>query len=146
MKTFFKTFFSVTILTFAFFGCSKSADATTTNTTVVDGFSWSVNGSSTKKSLVGYHNLQGAAINLFAVNPSTVFEINLTNKAPGTYNLGNGNGFYYNFSTTENLISPTSGSVTITSYTNSKATGTFSVSGNGTGVTAVSGTFTNIPL
>ena len=85
-------------------------------------------------------------MNLFATPNGTIFELNLTGSTPGTYALGGGNGIYYNYSLTENLTNPTSGSVTITSFANNKVSGTFTASGTGTGVTSVSGTFTNIGL
>ncbi len=85
-------------------------------------------------------------MNLFATPSGTVFEINLTGSTPGTYTLGSGNALYYNFSATENLTNPTSGSVVITSFANNKASGTFTATGTGVGVTTISGTFANIGL
>ena len=130
--------------------CSKDDDAApipTPVTPVANGFVWSINGeTATKNTAVANYNLQGSAMNLFATPSGTVFEINLTGSTPGTYTLGNGNALYYNYSSTENLISPTSGSVTITSFANNKASGTFTATGTGTGVTSISGSFTNIVL
>ena len=112
-----------------------------------NGFVWKINGATTtKNTLTANYNLQGTAMNLFATPSGTVFEINLTGSTPGTYNIGSGNAIYYNFSTTENLVNPTSGSVTITSFANNKVSGTFTASGTGVGVTSISGTFTNIGL
>lgn len=111
------------------------------------GFVWSINGqTTTKNTSVANYNLQGTAMNLFATPSGTVFEINLTGSTPGTYTLGNGNGLYYNFSSTENLTNPTSGTVVITSFANNKVSGTFTATGTGTGVTSISGTFTNVGL
>ena len=112
-----------------------------------NGFTWTINGATaSKNTLTANYNLQGTAMNLFATPSGTVFEINLTGSTPGTYNLGGGNGFYYNYSSTENLTNPDTGSITITSFANNKASGTFSLTGVGVGVTSISGTFTNIGL
>jgi hypothetical protein len=130
--------------------CSKDDDAALTPTPVTpvaNGFVWSINGeTATKNTAVANYNLQSSAMNLFATPSGTVFEINLTGSTPGTYTLGNGNALYYNYSSTENLISPTSGSVTITSFANNKASGNFTATGTGTGVVSISGNFTNIGL
>ena len=112
-----------------------------------NGFVWKINGdAASKNTLVANYNLQGSAMNLFATPSGTIFEINLTGSTPGTYTLGGGNSLYYNFSATENLTSPTTGSVKITSFANNKVSGTFTASGSGTGVSSISGTFTNIGL
>ena len=138
------------VLTLVFISCSKDDDnqpQTPTNPVATDGFVWSINGeTNTKNTTMANYNLQGTAMNLFATPSGTVFEINLTGSIPGTYTLGNGNALYYNFSATENLTNPSSGSVTITSFTNNKVSGNFTVLGTGTGVTSISGTFTNIDL
>lgn len=130
--------------------CSNDDDNSTPAPVVPvagDGFTWTINGTTaTKTTATANYNLQGSAMNLFATPSGTVFEINLTGSTPGTYTLGGGNALYYNFSTTENLISPTSGSVTITSFANNKVSGTFTATGTGTGVTSISGSFTNIGL
>ena len=130
------------------FAISCSSDSNNSAPPVTgSGFVWSINGlTTTKNTSVANYNLQGTAMNLFATPSGTVFEINLTGSTPGTYTLGNGNALYYNFSTTENLTSPTTGSVTITSFANNKVSGTFTASGVGTGVTSISGSFTNIGL
>ena len=112
-----------------------------------NGFTWTINGAAaSKNTLTASYNLQGTAMNLFATPSGTVFEINLTGSTPGTYNIGGGNGFYYNYSATENLTNPDTGSITITSFANNKASGTFTATGVGVGVTSISGTFSNIGL
>lgn len=142
----------VVIVLFALTSVSCSNDDDNQTSTPVnqlgsDGFTWTINGTTTSKTTTtANYNLQGSAMNLFATPSGTVFEINLTGSTPGTYALGNGNALYYNYSSTENLISPTSGSVTITSIVNNKVSGTFTASGTGTGVTSLSGSFTNIGL
>ena len=132
------------------FSCSKSDPAPTPTPPAASsgaGFTWTINGATaSKNTTVANYNLQQSAMNLFATPSGTVFEINLTGSTPGTYALGNGNGFYYNFSATENLTNPTSGSITITSFANNKVTGTFTAAGTGVGVTSISGTFTDIGL
>lgn len=146
MKTIKNIFFTLFVLFIS--SCSKNDDETATPTPVAEnGFVWTINGTTTSKNTtVANYNLQGSAMNLFATPSGTVFEINLTGSVPGTYALGGGNALYYNFSATENLTNPTSGSVTITSFANNKASGTFTATGTGTGVTLISGTFTNIGL
>ena len=138
------------VLTLVFISCSKDDDnqlQTPLNPVATNGFVWSINGeTATKNTTVANYNLQGTAMNLFATPSGTVFEINLTGSTTGTYALGNGNALYYNFSATENLTNPTSGSVTITSFNDNKVSGSFTVTGTGTGVTSISGTFTNISL
>ena len=137
------------VLIFVTISCSKEEVTATINPppTSGDGFVWTINGATTSKNTTAAnYNLQGTAMNLFAIPNGTVFEINLTGSTPGTYNLGGGNALYYNFSATENLTNPTSGSVTITSFANNKASGTFTATGTGVGVTSISGTFTNIGL
>jgi hypothetical protein len=140
----------ISLVSTSIISCSKDDEKTPIVTPVQvagDGFTWTINSETTpKNTLVANYNLQGSAINLFATPSGTVFEINLTANTPGTYTLGGGNGFYYNYSTTENLINPTSGSVIITSFANGKASGSFTATGTGIGVTSISGTFKNIGL
>ena len=150
IKTKLINYVMIVLMTISSISCSNDDDnssPTVTPPTISDGFTWTINGTTaSKNTTVANYNLQGSAMNLFATPNGTVFEINLTGSAPGTYTLGNGNALYYNFSTSENLISPTSGTVIITSFANSKVSGTFNASGSGTGVTTISGTFTNIGL
>ncbi len=137
---------ALTLLTLFIISCSSDGN-NSAQPVAGAGFVWSVNGqTTTKNTSVANYNLQGTAMNLFAIPSGTVFEINLTGSTPGTYTLGNGNALYYNFSTTENLTNPTTGSVTITSFANNKVSGTFTASGVGAGVNSISGTFTNIGL
>ena len=146
----FATLLLFTIVTFTSISCSNDdppAPVIPPPPAAANGFIWTINGATaSKNSTVANYNLQGTAMNLFVTPNGTVFEINLIGSTPGTYNLGNGNAIYYNFSTTENLVNPTSGSVTITSFANNKVSGTFTASGTGVGVTSISGTFTNIGL
>jgi hypothetical protein len=148
MKTIKNIFFALFVVLIS--SCSNNDDkaAQVAQTPAVgDGFVWTINGTTTSKNTtVANYNLQGSAMNLFATPSGTVFEINLSASTPGTYTLGGANALYYNFSTTENLTNPTSGSVTITSFANNKVSGTFTASGTGVGVTSISGTFTNIGL
>ena len=135
------------LMTITTISCSGSDDAPTPGPAAGSGFTWQINGLTTSKNTnVANYNLQGTAMNLFATPSGTVFEINLTGSTPGTYTLGSGNSLYYNFSSTEKLTNPTSGSVTITSFANNKVSGTFTAAGTGVGVTTISGTFTNVGL
>ena len=150
MKTKFLSLAMIVIMAITSISCSNDDNSSSSNpppTTAGNGFTWTINGATaSKNTTVANYNLQGTAMNLFATPTGTVFEINLTGSTPGTYNLGGGNALYYNFSATENLTNPTSGSVTITSFANNKASGTFTAAGTGVGVTSISGTFTNIGL
>lgn len=146
------SFALITLISLTFLSCSNDDDnSNPTPVTPVagNGFTWTINGTTaTKATATANYNLQGSAMNLFATTPGngTTFEINLTGSTPGTYTLGGGNALYYNLSSTENLVSPTSGTVIITSFANNKVSGTFTASGTGNGVTSVSGSFTNIGL
>ena len=149
--TSFKNFFFVLFLSLIT-SCSNDDEPTPIPTpiptpVVANGFVWKINGdTASKNTLVANYNLQGTAMNLFATPSGTVFEINLTGSTPGTYTLGGGNALYYNFSPTENLTNPTTGSITITSFTNNKVSGNFTVSESGTEISSISITFKNIEL
>ena len=145
IKIFF--FALIALMTFSCSNDDSNSGQNSPNPTASNGFVWTINGTTaSKNTTVANYNLQGSAMNLFATPNGTIFEINLTGSTPGTYTLGNGNGLYYNFSATENLTNPTSGSVTITSFANNKVSGTFTATGTGIGVTSITGTFTNIEL
>ena len=131
--------------------CSDNGDVTTTppvTPVASDGFKWTDSSSSTEQTVNNpYASNQYKTI--FATNTggSTVYEINLTSIAVGTYDvMASGNAFYYRSTTMSSPFNPTSGSVTITANANNKLTGTFTATGSGGGVTSVSGSFTNIVI
>ncbi len=132
--------------------CSKDDGAVPTSTPVSpvagDGFRWTDSSSSSVQTVNNpYASNQFKTI--FATNTGggTVYEINLTSIAIGTYDImASGNAFFYQNSTMSAAFSPTSGSVVITSNSNNKLTGTFTASGTGGGITSVSGSFTNIAI
>jgi hypothetical protein len=144
--------------------CSKSDEPVATPPVVVppvvtevptttDGFSWTINGQTTKKTGTKcrysfYGNSTDIILTPENGGAGFVFKIQVLGKIAGNYPLGNVNTLYYSYSATENLPYKDSntGSVIITSIANNKCSGTFSASGPGTGVTSMSGTFTNIPF
>ena len=121
--------------------------------TTGDGFSWTINGGTTKKTGTKcrysfYGNSTDIILTPENGGAGFVFKIQVLGKVAGSYPLGNVNTLYYSYSASENLpyTDSNTGSVTITSMANNKCSGTFSAAGLGTGVTSMSGTFTNIPF
>ncbi|MBP9793970.1 MAG: hypothetical protein KBC56_08230 [Flavobacterium sp.] len=115
---------------------------------VRDGFRWTDSTSSTTQTVDNPY-ASNTFSSIFATNTGggTIFEINLTSIAAGTYDImASGNAFYYRNSTMPAAFTPTSGSVVITANANNKLTGTFTATGTGGGVTSVSGSFTNIVI
>ncbi len=141
--------FLIAILAITSFSCSNDDDSKTNQTPVAtDGFKWTDSSGSTVQTVNNpYANNQFKSI--FATNTggSTVFEINLTSIATGTYDImASGNAFYYRSTTMAAAFTPTSGSVVITANANNKLSGTFTATGTGGGITSVSGSFTNIVI
>lgn len=129
--------------------CSNDDDATPATPVATDGFRWTDSSGSTIQTVDNpYAN--GAFNSIFAVRTgATIYEINLTSLAVGTYPLGgaSSNALYYNSTgALATSFSPTSGSVVITANAANKLTGTFTATGTGGGVTTVSGSFTNIVI
>lgn len=138
----------VMIAFFAITSISCSSDDSSGGATT-DGFTWTDSSGSTVQTVDNpYAN--GPFNSIFAVRSgATIYEINLTSLAVGTYSLGgaSANALYYNSTgALATSFSPTSGSVVITANANNKLTGTFTAIGTGGGVTTVSGSFTNIVI
>lgn len=146
MKNLKKTFLlAIVALTTIFSACSKSSSATTTPTSANNSFTWTENGGSTTLTVDNpYANLQGKTI--FAVRTgNTIYEINLTSLAVGTYPIGSSNVITY-IPNAAGFFNATSGNVIITANAGNKISGTFTGTGSGNGITSVSGQFTNIPI
>jgi hypothetical protein len=115
---------------------------------VRDGFRWTDSSSSTTQT-VNNPYASNTFKSIFATNTGggTIFEINLTSIAVGTYDvMASGNAFYYRNTSMPAAFSPTSGSVVITANANNKLSGTFTATGTGGGITSVSGSFKNIVI
>ena len=130
--------------------CSNDDDAAQALIPVAtDGFRWTDSSGATIQTVDNPY-VNGSFNSIFAVRSgATIYEINLTSTAVGTYALGGAslNSLYYN--STGILVtsfSPTSGNVEITANAANKLTGTFTATGTGGGVTTVSGSFTNIVI
>lgn len=129
--------------------CSDADDATPTPVAAATtaGFTWTENGNTTVLTVDNpYASAQYKTI--FALRSgTTIYEINLTSLAPGTYSFSGGaNSIYYNNNAGSGGFSATSGSVIITANANNKLSGTFTATGSGNGVTSVSGQFTDIVI
>lgn len=142
----------ITMFVITSISCSDNDDVAVTPTPVTpvagDGFKWTENGGSTEQT-VNNPYASNSFKTIFATNTGvgTVYEINLTSIAVGTYDvMASGNAFYYRTATMSAAFVPTSGSVVITANANNKLSGTFTATGSGGGVTAVSGSFTNIVI
>ena len=131
--------------------CTKDETTSEQTTTPVatDGFRWTDSSGSTIQT-VNNPYVNGQFNSIFAVRSgATIYEINLTSLAVGTYTLGGSslNSLFYNSTgSLSTSFSPNSGSVVITANANNKLTGTFTATGTGGGVTSVSGSFTNIVI
>lgn len=139
------------LITFSVISCSKNDDTPITPVvpTSSNGFKYSENGATTKISLPNPF-VNGSFNTIIAQNASneTIFEINLTSVAVGTYTIDNTNNYLtYVKSGVGNFIG-SAGTVVITANANNKLTGTFNATaGSGaTGVNSVSGSFTNIVI
>jgi hypothetical protein len=139
----------IALLAITTISCSKNDDnaASSKSNQITDGFTWTENAVTT---ILTVNNPYATAQykSIFALRQGvTIYEINLTSLAVGTYPIGANNSMFYNNngSTTGNF-SPTSGSVIITANANNKLSGTFTATGSGNGVTTVSGQFNNIVI
>jgi hypothetical protein len=139
-------FFSVLMVATS---CSNDDDSSNSNPNPTNGFTWT-DSADTSTQTVDTPYASAQFFSVFAVQQgATIYEINLTSLAVGSYSLASasGNSLYYN--KTGNLptgFSPSSGTVTITANANNKLSGTFSATGSGGGVTTVTGQFTNITI
>lgn len=146
MKNLKKAFLiAIVALTTIFSACSTSGSTTTTPTSANNSFTWTENGGSTILTADNpYANLQGKTI--FAVRTgNTIYEINLTSLAVGTYPIGSSNVITY-VPNAAGFFNATSGNVIITANAGNKISGTFTGTGSGNGITSVSGQFTNISI
>jgi len=143
-----------TLVVIAFFAltsisCSNDEDTAKNTPAVTDGFKWTDSSGSTVQTVDNPY-VNGSFNSVFAVRAGvTIYEINLTSTAVGTYALGgsSSNALYYNSTgALPTSFNPTSGSVEITANANNKLTGTFTATGTGGGVTSISGSFTNIVI
>ncbi len=129
--------------------CSNNDDTPQQTAASTDGFRWTDSSGSTVQTVDNPY-VNGAFNTIFAVRSgATIYEINLTSTAVGTYALGGTslNSLYYNSTgALSTAFSPVTGSVVITSNAGNKLTGTFAATGTGGGVTSVSGSFTNIVI
>lgn len=75
---------------------------------------------------------------------ATVFEINLSSGAPGTYMIGSANAV--TFTAVNPYFTAESGEVIITANANGKMSGTFKAFRSGTGTTRLYGTFNDITV
>jgi hypothetical protein len=110
-----------------------------------DGFTWIDSSGATLQTVDNpYASTQYKSI--FAVGSgATVYEINLTSIAVGTYSLtASGNALYYKNASMTTPFSPALGTVIITANANNKLSGTFTATGTGGGITTVAGQFKNI--
>lgn len=111
------------------------------------GFFWRENDMNAAQKSAGSSELRTQFKSIFAftgatTSSGTVFEINLSGTAVGTYDIGiPGNALYFN-----GFGSTSSGKVIITKNDGSKASGTFEASGTGGTASKVYGTFTDIPV
>ena len=160
MKTKFLSLAMIAVFAISTISCSKSDPAPTPAppvvvvnppvTTTTDGFSWSINGETTKKTgtFASYQFLSPNTTTVIMTpqngSAGVVIRLDVFGRTAGTYQLGNVNTLTYIYSATESLAYPTGGSITITSIANNKCSGTFTAAGNGNNVTSISGTFTNI--
>lgn len=151
MKALKNTILLLTCITIMFTSCSKSdsspAVVTPVATVAADGFTWTENGGTSVLTVDNpYANLQGKTI--FAIRSgNTIYEINLTALAVGTYTIANGTNNVITYIPNANgFFNATSGSVIITANANNKISGTFTGTGSGNGITSVKGQFTNIPI
>lgn len=148
MKTKFTTLIMIAFIAVFSISCSNDDNPTPPIIPVaIDGFTWSENGTATVLTVNDPHAT--AQYNtIFAIRQGvTIYEINLTSLAVGTYPFDVNNSLFYNNNNnpTGNFI-PTSGSVIITANANNKLSGTFTAIGTGNNVTSISGRFTNIAI
>lgn len=137
----------ITLFSLSIIACSNDNDNNNNNPTATAGFKWRENSTTATENTAGSSEVRTQYKSIFAFqgatsSTGTLFEMNLTGVAPGTYNLGTNNSFYFNAATGN----PTSGNVVITSNANGKASGTFEAHYASGSISAVYGTFTNIPV
>lgn len=113
-----------------------------------DGFTWVDSSGVTIQTVNNpYASNQFKTIFATITGGSTVYEINLTSIAVGTYNItASGNALYYKNAAMSAPFSPTSGTVIITANASNKLSGTFVATGTGGGITTVTGQFKNIVI
>lgn len=147
MKNIAKFLFVFSLVSLFLISCDPDDDNQNTNTPAAAGFTWRENDANAEVKTAGSSEVRTQYKSIFAFSGATatsgtLFEINLTDIATGTYAIGGSNAFYFN----GNTATPTSGEVIITSNSNGKASGTFKAFwGSGT-ITSVYGTFTDIPV
>ena len=148
MKNFKKTILLLAFATATIFSsCSKSEPAATSApAAAANGFTWTENGGSTILTCDNPNaNAQGKTI--FAIRSgNTIFEINLSSLAVGTYPVTNNINVITYIPNAAGFFNATSGSIIITANANNKLSGTFTGTGSGNGITSVKGQFTNIPI
>lgn len=142
LKTFLMLFVAISILS-----CSRNGEDQAPAIPATAGFKWKENTQTATEKTAGSAEVRTQYKSIFAfqgatATSGTLFEINLTSVAPGTYTLGGSNAFYFNAATG----TPTSGNLVITSNANGKASGTFEAHYSSGSITAVYGTFTDIPV
>lgn len=129
--------------------CSRDdSDISNNNNTppAASGFTWKENSQSAADKVAATSEVRTIYKSIFAFanadGTGTLFEINLTDVVPGTYDFAVvGNSFYMQTMAPGTIT----GKIIITANNGSKASGTFEAFSTGTtGVTKVYGTFTNI--
>lgn len=125
--------------------CSSEDSPSAVIAAVTNGFTW-IDDNGTTIQTVDNPYATNQYKSIFAVRSgATIYEINLTSIAVGTYSLtASGNALYYRNTTMTAPFSATSGNVIITANGNNKLSGTFAATGTGGGVTSVAGQFKDI--
>ncbi len=151
MKSKITSIFLMFVFSLTTISCTTDDDNSGNNTIPTpggDGFTWVDSSGATLQTVnKPYASSQYKTIFATITGGSTVYEINLTSIAVGTYNLTtSGNALYYKNATMTAPFSPTSGTVVITANASNKLSGTFTASGAGGGITLVAGQFKNIVI
>lgn len=148
MKNVIKILSVFAIVSIFFTSCSRddNNNGNNNNPPATSGFKWRENDPNGTDKIAASSELRATYKSIFAFDASgtTLFEINLTGAAPGTYDLSaSGNSFYFKDMATGSAIW---GEVVITTNAGGKASGTFKALTGGSGITRVYGTFTDIPV
>lgn len=149
MKNVIKLLSVFAIIAVIFTSCRKDDDnGNNNNPTATGSFKWRENDPNGADKTAAASELRAAYNTIMAFSNAdgtgTLFEINLTGSAPGTYDLAaSGNSFYFKDMATGSAVT---GEVVITSNSGGKASGTFKALTGGSGITRVYGTFTDIPV
>jgi hypothetical protein len=151
MKLKITIFFLAALFSLSITSCTNGDNNSSSNNTPAtgaDGFTWTDSSGATVQTVNNpYASSQYKTIFATITSGSTVYEINLTSIAVGTYNLSaSGNALYYKNAAMSTAFSPTSGTVVITANASNKLSGTFTATGSGGGITSVSGQFKNIVI